>query len=83
MISFKYPVDLEITRSSDVCPTQWDKDSRIRYIIYLIDKYNYLVMYNYKIYEAVLSRKLIYKMKQNFKITRIEDSPPSYDELFH
>ena len=54
---------------------------KIIYILYLIEKYNYFRSYNYIIYEAVLSRKLMSNMKQNFNTVGTEDPPPSYYQI--
>lgn len=80
-ITFKTPIDMEIKRPSLNCPSTWNRHMKIIYILYLIEKYNYFRSYNYIIYEAVLSRKLMSNMKQNFNTVGTEDPPPSYYQI--
>ena len=82
-IEFKFKDYIEpfISKPEDNI-ANWDKDTKVSYIFNLINSYNNLIEYNYKIYEAILANQMVIKMYNNFSIKKIKDIPPSYDQIF-
>ena len=58
------------------------REMKINYFCKLISFYNNLLSYNYQLYEAILANSLIFNMYNNFSIKKIEDNPPSYENVY-
>ena len=80
-LKFKNKVNIHIKKPGGE-NKKWDRATKINYFITLIDHYNSLIDVNYKLYEAILGNILVNNMYNNFSLSKINKTPPSYEQIF-